>query len=208
MAKSIETYNSESSIEYAERALKLGIKAIKAIEKGLWEGMKVVGDRFDDGEIFLPDVLLAVNAMNSAVNVLLSSSDRDVLLRGTVVIGSAQGDIHTIGKDIVASMLSAAGFRVYDLGADVQADKLVNKAKEVGAEIVACSALMLTTMLRQREIPKILGEEGLELKVMVGGGSVTRNWAEEIKAHYADSASNAVKLAMELVRSVEGDAIG
>lgn len=208
MAKSVESYDAESSRKYAEQALKLGIGPINAIEEGLWRGMKTVGDKFDDGDIFLPEVLLAVETMNSAVKVLVASMGSDAPMRGSVVIGTAEGDIHTLGKDIVAAMLSASGFKVFDLGADVKAERFLEKAKEVGAKIIACSALMSTTMPRQREVVEAVGEENLKIDVMVGGGAITRQWAEDIHAHYADSASNAVKLAIELAGSMQGGVNG
>lgn len=201
MAKSVETHDVESSRKAAEEALKLGIEPIKAIEEGLWKGMKVVGDKFDDGEIFLPEVLLAVDAMNVAIETLAASLGKKAPTRGVVVLGTVEGDIHAIGKDIVSAMLSAVGFRVFDLGEDVPAGRFAEKANEVGADIIACSALMTTTKLRQREVVKLVKEEGVKAKVMVGGGSVSEEWAREINANYADTASHAVKLAIELIGS-------
>lgn len=201
LAKSVETHDVESSRKAAEQALELGIEPIKAIEGGLWKGMKVVGDRFDDGEIFLPEVLLSVEAINGAIEVLVTSLDKKAPTRGSIVIGVVEGDIHAIGKDIVSAMLSAAGFKVFDLGEDVPANRFVEKTNEVGADIVACSALMTTTKPRQREIVKLVKEEGVKAKVMVGGGPVSEEWAREINAKYGNSASDAVKLAIEFIKS-------
>jgi corrinoid protein of di/trimethylamine methyltransferase len=178
---------------------------MESINKGFSAGMDVVGELYSAGEYFLPDLILGGEAMKAALAVLepaLQAVGRHRKVLGVVVLGTVKGDIHEIGKALVGSMLSAAGFLVHDVGIDVEAEAFVAKAREVNADIVALSALLTTTMLRQREVVEHLAEAGLRdrVKVMVGGCPVTQAWADEIGAEgYAEDAAGAVVVARRLV---------
>jgi len=181
------------------------IDPLAVIEGGMAPAMAVVGDRFGRGEIYLPEMIKAANAFEEVMTVLrpkILESGQSVKRIGTVVIGSVQTDIHEIGKNIVATMLSTGGFEVHDLGADVAPLSFIDKAEEVGADIIAASSIMTTTMPYQKDIIDVLESMGLRhrFKVIVGGGPVNTAWAKEIGADgYADTAPEAVELAKELM---------
>lgn len=195
--------DKESVVEVTQEILEKGIDPIEALEKGLMEGARVVGEKFDRLEIFLPELMIAGDAMKAGVDLLMSQVPKDrVPKRGTIVIGTVKGDIHEIGKSILASLLSANGFDIHDLGADVPAKKFVEEAEKVGADIIAMSALMTSTIGGQKDVIdylKALGKRG-EFRVILGGGATTRWWAEEIGADgYAETATEAVKLVLKLI---------
>jgi len=166
-----------------------------------------VGDQFSCGDAFLPELVMAGEAMKTAVSTLepemsRRGSQREV--QGVVVLATIQGDIHDIGKTLVGTMLSSSGFKVHDMGVDVPVANLVAKAREVDADIVAVSSLLTTTMVRQRDVVKLMDEMGLrpKMKVMVGGAPVTREWVAEIDADgYSEDAIGAVTVAKELVKA-------
>ncbi|GIK36311.1 MAG: dimethylamine corrinoid protein 3 [Chloroflexota bacterium] len=205
MAQSIIEGEAEEAERLARQAVEQGIEPVEAINEGYVAGLDEVGQQFGCGEMFLPDLVQAAEAMKAAVAVLepemaRRGSSRHVL--GKVVIGTVEGDIHDIGKTLVATMLSASGFEVYDLGVSVPLQKFVDKAGEVGADIVGLSALLTTTMVKQRKIIEDLAKAGLrpKVKVMVGGAPVTRGWADEIGADgYSEDAMGAVAVAKQLV---------
>lgn len=204
MAQAIIDGDDEGAIELAEKSIAEGIDPLQAINKGFVAGVNQVGEAFSCGDAFLPELVMAGEAMKAAVGVLEPElarlgAKRDML--GKVVIGTVKGDIHDIGKSLVATMMAASGFEVYDLGVDVDIPEMVGKAREVGADIVAVSALLTTTMVRQRDVIEALEDMGLEhVKVMVGGAPVTRSWMEEIGADgYAEDAIGAVNVAKELL---------
>jgi corrinoid protein of di/trimethylamine methyltransferase len=205
MAQSIIEGEAEEAERLARQAIEQGIEPVEAINKGYVAGLDEVGEQFGCGEMFLPDLVQAAEAMKAAVAVLepemaRRGSSRHVL--GKVVIGTVEGDIHDIGKTLVATMLSASGFEVYDLGVSVPLQKFVDKAGEVGADIVGLSALLTTTMVKQRKVIEDLAKAGLrpKVKVMVGGAPVTRGWADEIGADgYSEDAMGAVAVAKQLV---------
>ncbi|HHS97993.1 MAG TPA: cobalamin-binding protein [Chloroflexi bacterium] len=205
MAQSIIDGEVEDAERLAREALERGIDPLDAINKGFVVGVNYVGDQYAAGEMFLPDLVLAGEAMKAAVAVLepeiaRRGTEREML--GTVVIGTIEGDIHEIGKTLVATMLSTAGFKVYDLGVDVPVTAFVEKAREVNADIVGVSALLTTTMVKQRDVVEALEDAGLrpKVKVMVGGAPVTQGWADEIGADgYSEDAIGAVALAKRLV---------
>jgi corrinoid protein of di/trimethylamine methyltransferase len=176
-----------------------------AIEEGYVPGLRDVGEQFSCGEMYLPEMMLAARAMQKAVAVLepeMAKTAQQRQVTGRVVIGTVKGDIHEIGKSLVAMMLSADGFEVHDLGVDVAPERFVAKAQEVGADIVAVSALLTTTMTGQRIVIDALADAGLRpgVKVLVGGAPVTRAWADQIGADgYGEDAVGAVKVARGLV---------
>jgi dimethylamine corrinoid protein len=192
--------DKEGVKKLVEEALKSGMSARDVLD-ALTNGMNEIGRRFEDGEIFLPEVMLAADAMYAGLEILepelLKGGETSKL--GKVVIGTVEGDIHDIGKNIVKIMLQGAGFEVYDLGKDVPCENFVEKAKEVKANIIGVSALMSTTTPGQKRVAEIAKEEGLKVEIMVGGACTTREWAESIGAHYAPNATEAVKIARSLV---------
>jgi 5-methyltetrahydrofolate--homocysteine methyltransferase len=191
----------------AEEAVRLEIDPIEAIDDGLAKGVRTIGDKFAMGEAFLTELVMAGEAMKAGVEVL-----RPVILRrklqrkstGIVVIGTVRGDIHDIGKNIVAVMLESAGFEVNDLGVDVAPDRFLNKTKESKAQIVAMSALLTVTTPEQKNTVLAIEKAGIRknVKVAVGGAAVTPEWAREIGAEgYSDNAVDAVELFKKLVAS-------
>lgn len=205
MAQSIIDGDAEQAEQLARQAIAQGIDPLEAINKGFVVGVNQVGEAFSRGDAFLPELVMAGEAMKAAVNTLEPEMARRGTSRqvyGTVVIGTIHGDIHDIGKTLVATMLSAGGFKVYDLGVDVPVTTLVEKAREVNADIVAVSALLTTTMVRQRDVVEALDDLGLRprVKVMVGGAPVTREWVQEIGADgYSEDAIGAVQVAKQLL---------
>ena len=191
--------------ELAAQALEADIAPLVAIEEALNPGMEVVGDRYESGEYFIPDLVMAAEAMKAAMEVLepalvARQEQRQVL--GTVVIGTVEGDIHEIGKSLVATMLSAAGFQVYDLGVDVPVDEFVKQVRETRANVVGMSALLTTTMLNQEVVIQALEEAGLrdQVKVVIGGAPTSPEWAQTIGADaYAENANEAVGVVKELL---------
>jgi corrinoid protein of di/trimethylamine methyltransferase len=189
----------------AERALAQGVDPLSAIDNGCMPGMSLVGEKFGCHEMFLPDVMMASEAMKAAVSVLepeMRGRGSTRQMRGRVVLGTVRGDIHEIGKSLVGILLSANGFEVHDLGVSVAAETFVGKARELDADIVGVSALLTTTMALQRDVIAALDHAGLRprVKVMVGGAPVNRKWAEEIGADaYGKDAMAAVALAKQLL---------
>ncbi|MEP0806784.1 MAG: corrinoid protein [Chloroflexota bacterium] len=205
MAQSIIDGEKETAIELAQKSIELGIPPLDAITNGFVVGVNYIGDLFGKGEAFLPELVMAGEAMKAAVAVLepeLLKLGEAREMMGRVVLATVEGDIHEIGKTLVGTMLSAAGFEVTDLGVDQPAEKIIGKAIEIDAQLIGLSALLTTTMVRQREVIEELDKEGLRprIKVMVGGAPITREWAEKIKADgTSEDAVGAVQLAKKLV---------
>src|SRR3990172_7255993 len=205
MAQSIIDGEPEAASELAQRAVDLGVDPMEAINRGFIVGVNHVGEKFSCGDMFLPELVGAGEAMKSAIAILEPEMSLRGMKRetaGRVVIGTIQGDIHDIGKTLVGTMLSAGGFEVYDLGIDVPIQKFIDKAREVDADIIGVSALLTTTMVRQKDVIKAIQDAGMSshLKVMVGGAPVTRSWVEEIGADgYSEDAIGAVAVARQLM---------
>jgi corrinoid protein of di/trimethylamine methyltransferase len=205
MAQSIIDGDPEAAEQLALEAIETGIDPLVAINQGYVLGVNYVGDQFSCGNAFLPELVMAGEAMKAAVAILEPEMQRRGASRqmlGKVVLATVQGDIHEIGKSLVGTMLSAAGFEVFDLGVDVPVTKIVGKAREVDADIVALSALLTTTMVRQRDVIEALDDLGLrpKVKIMVGGAPVTSEWVAEIGADgYSEDAIGAVEIAKRLV---------
>jgi trimethylamine corrinoid protein len=205
MKQSIIDGDPDAARLLAERALREGIPPLQAINNGFVPGLHVVGEQFDQGEMFLPDLVLAGEAMKTATAILepeiqKAGAARETL--GKVILGTVKGDIHEIGKTLVGTMLSANGFEVFDLGVDVSFETFALKAKELNANIVGVSALLTTTMTGQRNVVETLKQHGLrpQVKVIVGGAPVTQSWANEIGADgYGKDALAAVALAKRLM---------
>lgn len=208
-ADSIVAADEDGAVAIARQALEEGLDPVKVINQGYSEGMKQVGDLFERGQMFLPEVIIASEAMVAAVDILeegLPEEDKEKTA-GIAVLGTIEGDVHDIGKGIVATLLRVYGFEVHDLGRDVPLDAFVEKAKETGAHIVGSSALMTTTMVGQRTLEQKLEEAGLrdKVKTMVGGAVVTQHWADKIGADgYAEDAQEAVQKAIEIAETMRG----
>jgi corrinoid protein of di/trimethylamine methyltransferase len=205
MAQSIIDGDSDAAIALANEAITAGIHPLDAITKGFVVGVNVVGDAFGRGESFLPELVMAGEAMKAAVRVLdpeLRKLGTERRTLGRVVLATVEGDIHEIGKTLVGTMMGASGFEVYDLGVDTPSDKIIGKALEVDANIIGMSALLTTTMIRQKEVIEDLKNEGLrdKFKVMVGGAPITRDWVAKIGADgYSEDAVGAVAVAKQLL---------
>jgi corrinoid protein of di/trimethylamine methyltransferase len=205
MAQSIIDGDSDEAVRLANEAVTAGIDPLDAITAGFVIGVNQVGEAFSCGNAFLPELVMAGEAMKAAVTALepemeKRGSQRQML--GKVVLATVEGDIHEIGKSLVGTMLSASGFQVYDLGVDVSTAKIIAKTREVNANIVAMSALLTTTMVKQREVIEALKAAGLRstVKVMVGGAPVTRDWVQKIGADgYSEDAIGAVEVAKSLL---------
>jgi corrinoid protein of di/trimethylamine methyltransferase len=205
MAQSIIDGDSDVAVELANQAVAEGVDPLKAITDGYVVGVNQVGEAFSCGDAFLPELVMAGEAMKAAVTALepeMVKRGSERIMLGKVVLGTVEGDIHEIGKSLVGTMLSASGFQVYDLGVDVAVDKLIGKAIEVNADIIAMSALLTTTMVKQREVIEVLEKEGIrsKFKIMVGGAPVTRDWVKKIGADgYSEDAIGAVNIAKSLM---------
>jgi len=205
MAQSIIDGDSDASVELAQKSIEMNIPPLDAITKGFVVGVNYIGDQFGLGEAFLPELVMAGEAMKAAVAVLepeLLKLGEAREIMGRVVLATVEGDIHEIGKTLVGTMLSASGFEVTDLGVDQPADKIIGKALEINANLIGLSALLTTTMVRQRELIEELDKENLRprIQVMVGGAPITRDWATKIKADgTSEDAVGAVTLAKQLV---------
>jgi len=204
LSESIERLDEEGTFNYVKKIIELNVDPVEALEKGLMKGLRKLGDLFGSGEIFIVDLIYAAEIMKKAMDmlkpVLMKSSKKGF---GTVVIGTVEGDIHELGKNLVSTMLRVEGFDVHDLGVDVPVEVYVRKVKEIRPDILGLSALMTTTMLSQKRVIDALEREGLrdKVKVMIGGAPVSDAWAKKIGADcYAENAIDAVNKAKELLK--------
>lgn len=184
-----------------DQALSSKIPTTQILNEGLIAGMERLGILFKNNEVFIPEVLVAARAMNAGLAKLEPFLVRDgIQPKGSVVIGTVKGDLHDIGKNLVAMMLRGAGYKIIDLGIDVSAEKFVSAARESKADIVALSALLTTTMIQMKNIVETLRSGGLKTPVIIGGAPVTREYADEIKAEgYAADAASAVEEVGKLI---------
>ena len=185
--------------ELTQRALDEGLDARAIVVDGIAAAMEVVGEKFRANEFFVPELLIAQRAMKESLGMLSETAIDHV---GVVVIGTVKGDLHDIGKNLVAAMLEGAGFKVVDLGVDVSPEQFVSASQENSANIIAMSALLTTTMGSMRDTVAALGEAGLreQVRVLIGGAPVTQSYADEIKADgYAADAASAVQQAKGLL---------
>jgi len=190
-----------TAVEITKAALSEGTAAKSVLEEGLIAGMDVVGARFKKNEVYIPEVLIAARAMKMAMEILEPELVKaGVEPVGKLVIGTVQGDLHDIGKNLVAMMLKGAGFEVIDLGVDVSPEKFVEGAKSNGVQLVGMSALLTTTMPGMEKTIKALQDAGVTAKIMVGGAPVTESFAQKIGAQgFAPDAASAVDTAKSLV---------
>jgi len=202
--KAIVEGNKDEAEQLAQQAIAERMDLNEVIEKGYIPGIREVGRLWEEGEYFLPELITSAECMKAAMEIMkpeLEKTHITIRSAGKIVIGTVEGDIHDIGKNIVATILSANGFNVIDLGADVKLDKFIEKADEVNADLICLSALLTTTMTGQKKLIERLKEKGLygRFKVMVGGAAVNQKWADDIGADgYSENALTAVGAAKKL----------
>ena len=203
LADAIIKGDNTASKEMAEKLVADGVEATEILNDGLVPGMNVVGVKFKANEMYIPEVLIAARAMHAAMDIIKPLlAESGAVMKGTVVVGTVQGDLHDIGKNLVCMMLEGGGFSVVDAGVDIPADQFVAKAKESGASVIGLSALLTTTMPGMKEVIDAVkaDPETADVKVMVGGAPLTQEYADSIgAAGYAADASSAVDLANELM---------
>ena len=203
LSNSVIQGNAAEVAELTREAVDEGVKPTEIINQGLINGMNVVGKRFKAGDMFVPEVLMAAKAMKGGMEIvqpLLVEGEMEEA--GRVVLGTVAGDLHDIGKNLVGMMMESGGLEVTDLGTDVEADEFVESIREVKPHVLGMSALLTTTMLEMKDVIEVLEEEGLrdDVKVIVGGAPVTREFADEIGADgWAPDAASAKDLAFELL---------
>src|SRR5215510_1146219 len=209
ISKAVIDGETEDAIQTTRAALEANVDPLEILNKGLMDGADEVGKRFERGEYFLPELMMTGRALKGAMEVVKPSllekySGGESKVKGKVVAATVQTDIHDIGKNIVASMLTAAGFEVTDMGVDVPIKSIIDKAEEIDARIISLSALLTTSMPFMKDLIKLLEARGIREKyiVLVGGASVTADWAKAIGADgTAKNAADAVKLAREKIGS-------
>ena len=205
MSQSVIAGEAEEAAGLARKALELGIRPLDAIDNGFVKGIRIVGDRFGAGELFLPELVMSAEAMKAALAILEPELAKSATARecmGNVLACTVQGDIHDIGKRIVCTMLSANGFSVVDLGVNVKVDRFVEEIKTRKPDIVAMSALLTTTAPNQGKVIKVLLQQGIrdDYIVMIGGAPTSPSWAREVGADgYGENATEAVRVAKELM---------
>jgi trimethylamine corrinoid protein len=205
LATAILEGDEDKARENAKAALARHMDPLEAVEEGLSRGMAVVGQRFENGEAYLPDLLIATETFKAAIEILqpeIEAQQKQMAKKGTVVIGTVRGDMHSIGKNIVATVLETNGYEVVDIGVDNSPLQFIEQARKAKADVIALSSLMTTTMPAQREVIETLEEMGLRdlYLVIVGGGPVNQEWADEIDADgYGETAIHAVELVQELL---------
>jgi len=201
LADAVIKGDQSAAVEITRAALEEGTPAKDVLDVGLIAGMDIVGARFKKNEIYIPEVLIAARAMKMAMEVLEPELVKaGVEPVGKFLIGTVQGDLHDIGKNLVAMMLKGAGFEVIDLGVDVRPERFVEQAKSAGAQLVGMSALLTTTMPGMEKTIKALKDAKVSAKIMIGGAPVTQGYADKIGAHgYAADAASAVDIAKSLV---------
>lgn len=203
IADEVQKGNSNSVEELIKKSLTEDIPAEEILNNGLIKGMEIVSEKFKNNEIFIPEVLVSAKAMNAGLGILKPLlAQANVKPLGKVVIGTVRGDLHDIGKNIVAMMLQGAGFEIIDLGADVPKEKFLESVKKESANVLGMSALLTTTMLYMKEVIETAINEGLRknIKVIIGGAPVTEAYAAQIGADgYAPDAASAVDLTKRLL---------
>ena len=204
ISESLQRGKAKIVKELVEKAVADGLPAKEILTEGLLSGMNVIGEKFKNNEVYVPEVLVAARAMNQGMSVLKPLLAEDgVKSTGKVCIGTVQGDLHDIGKNLVKMMMEGKGLEVIDLGTDVSPEIFVNTAKEEGCQIICCSALLTTTMDVMADVVKCAEEAGIRdnVKIMVGGAPVTEEFCKKIGADkYTSDAASAADAAAELCR--------
>ncbi|MEG0830076.1 MAG: cobalamin-dependent protein [Anaerovoracaceae bacterium] len=205
--ESIIEADEDIAIEAMDQGKEIGVTTVELLQEGFSKGMNELGDQFGRGEIFLPELIFATEVMKvvtDRVDEELAASGEESVEKGKMIMATVEGDVHDIGKGICVSMLKSCGLEVYDLGREVPADVIIEKAEEVGADIIGTSALLTTTMVVQKEIEEKLAAQGLRDKytTMVGGSPITQRWADKIGADaYTEDASECCQKALEIIEA-------
>ena len=204
LAEAVVEFEEDMAKEWAQTALDEGMEAFEAIMQGLAAGMETVGDLYDQQEYFVPELLMSADALYAGLDILKPHiREEDVKNMGQVVIGTVQGDVHDIGKNIIKLMFEVGGFEVHDLGRDVPLEKFVEEQLKTDAEIVAMSAMMTTTMTGMKKVIEMIKEKNPNVAIMLGGAPVTQDVADLFGADgYAESAGNAVQEAIKMISSL------
>jgi len=201
IAEALIEGNAEKVRGLVQEGVDEGVGAEKLLDDGLIAGMEVVGVRFKNCEIYVPEVLVSARAMHAGMSILepiLAASG--VKARGTIVVGTVKGDLHDIGKNLVAMMMKGAGWKVVDLGVDVDPEKFVQAAIDEDADIIGLSALLTTTMVNMKAVVEVAKNKDCKAKVVVGGAPLTQSYADEIGADgYAPDAASATEMVSELI---------
>jgi len=203
ISQAVQDGDDKKVVQLIKEALTSSMPPIDILEKGLVSGVRALGQLFKDGEVYLPEILISTRAMNKGLEELQPHlAGTNIHNKGTVIVGTVEGDLHDIGKNLVGMMLDSNGFNVVDTGVDVSADSFVGAAKESNADIVALSGLLTTTMTYMPTVIDALEKAGLKnkVKVMIGGAPVTRAYADEIGAEgFAEDCASAVDEAARLM---------
>ncbi len=204
LAEAVVEFDEDMAKEFAQIAVDEGLNAFEAIMHGMAAGMETVGDLYDQQEYFVPELLMAADALYAGLDILKPHiKEEDVTNMGQVVIGTVQGDVHDIGKNIIKLMFEVGGFEVHDLGRDVPLEKFVEEQLKTDAEIVAMSAMMTTTMTGMKKVIEMIKEKNPNVAIMLGGAPVTQDVATIFGADgYAESAGNAVQEAIKMISSL------
>ena len=211
LSDGVVNFEEEKVKETAQRVVDEGLDAYDAVMNGLAAGMEIVGDLYDKHEYFVPELLMSADALYAGLDILkphLKVDDVDQRVKGQVVIGTVQGDVHDIGKNLIKMMFEVAGFTVHDLGRDVPLEKFAEEQMRTDSEIVALSAMMTTTMMGMKKVVQMIKEKNPDVRIMLGGAPLTGDIAKLFGADgYAESAGNAVQEAIKMIsqlRKLEG----
>jgi corrinoid protein of di/trimethylamine methyltransferase len=201
LAEAVVEYEEDMAKEWSQIALDEGLDAFEAIMNGLAAGMETVGELYDQQEYFVPEMLMCADALYAGLDILRPHiNQEDIKSKGQVVIGTVQGDVHDIGKNIIKLMFDVGGFEVHDLGRDVPLEKFVEEQMKTDSEIVAMSAMMTTTMTGMKKVIEMIKEKNPDVAIMLGGAPVTQDVADLFGADgYAESAGNAVQEAIKMI---------
>ncbi len=202
ISKNLQQGKAKTVKELVQQAIDEGMSAKVILEDGLLSGMNIIGAKFKNNEVYVPEVLIAARAMNAGTALLKPLLAEDgVEAKGKVVLGTVKGDLHDIGKNLVRMMMEGKGLEVVDLGVDVPTDKFIDAAKETGAQIIACSALLTTTMGEMQSVVEAVKAAGMKdkVKIMIGGAPVTDNFCKQISAdYYTPDAASAAEVASKI----------
>ncbi len=205
LKESILSFDEELAGKSAQEVINNDVNPLKAVEEGLVKGLDIIGEKYENDEIFLPELMMAANTFQTAMQILepkISEKGQERAKKGIIVLGTVKGDIHKIGKDIVTLLFRTAGYEVHDLGEDVDLFTFIENAKRVNADAIGLSALLTSTLSGQKDVIDALTQEGMREKyiIMVGGGATTPEWAETIGADlFAENAQAAVRRLTEMI---------
>jgi corrinoid protein of di/trimethylamine methyltransferase len=210
--KAVFEFEEDDAVKWAKTALEEGVDPFQATMEGLADGMIEAGEAYNKKEYFVPELLMCADALYAGLNILkpaIEASGREATVKGSIVLGVVEGDVHDIGKNLVKMMFEVAGWKVYDLGKDVPLDKFVEEQIKTGASVVGISALMTTSMLAMPVVVKKLREKNPKIRIMLGGAPINPEVAEKYGADgYAKTASTAVDEAVKLLKMLKEEELG